>query len=55
MAYTAIKIVAKGKKEGWFLEGSDPYGLLYSEADRVWGWAQVDSGKDTGVIGYSEL
>ncbi|KAI4201142.1 MAG: hypothetical protein LQ350_003457 [Teloschistes chrysophthalmus] len=55
MAYTTTEMIAKGKKEGWYLEGSDPYGLYCGEAGRAWGWARLDSDKTNGVIGYSDV
>ena len=55
MAYTATDMIAKGIEEGWYIEGSDPYGLFCGEAGRAWGWALMDAGKDLGMIGYSDL
>lgn len=55
MAYTTTKMVAKGVEEGWYIEGSDPYGLFCGEAGRAWGWAVIDAGKDLGIIGYSDV
>ncbi|KAI4116321.1 MAG: hypothetical protein LQ345_003238 [Seirophora villosa] len=55
MAYTTVEMVAKGKEEGWYLEGSDPYGLFCGEAGRAWAWAVLDAGEDMGIIGYSDL
>ncbi|KAL9015447.1 MAG: hypothetical protein Q9185_007155 [Variospora sp. 1 TL-2023] len=55
MTYTTADMVARGKTEGWYLEGSDPYGLFCGEAGRAWAWAVLDAGKDLGVIGYSDL
>ncbi|KAL8801469.1 MAG: hypothetical protein Q9182_004435 [Xanthomendoza sp. 2 TL-2023] len=55
MAYTTAEMIRKGKEEGWYIEGSDPYGLFCGEAGRAWGWAVMDSGKDLGIIGYSDV
>ncbi|KAL8820760.1 MAG: hypothetical protein Q9223_001076 [Gallowayella weberi] len=55
MAYTTAQMIRKGKQEGWYIEGSDPYGLFCGEAGRAWGWAVMDAGKDLGVIGYSDV
>ncbi|KAL8918444.1 MAG: hypothetical protein Q9208_007350 [Pyrenodesmia sp. 3 TL-2023] len=55
MAYTMSDIIEKGKREGWYIEGSDPYGLFCGEAGRAWAWAVFHSGKDLGIIGYSDL
>ncbi|KAI4156046.1 MAG: hypothetical protein L6R39_001162 [Caloplaca ligustica] len=55
MAYTTAEMVAKGKKEGWYVEGDDPYGLFCGEAGRAWAWAVLDLGKDMGIIGYSDV
>lgn len=55
MAFTMADIIKKGKNEGWYIEGSDPYGLFCGEAGRAWAWALVQSGKDLGIIGYSDL
>ncbi|KAI4231347.1 MAG: hypothetical protein LQ349_005672 [Xanthoria aureola] len=55
MAYTTTKMVAKGIEEGWYIEGSDPYGLFCGEAGRAWGWAVIVAGKDLGIIGYSDV
>ncbi|KAL8770510.1 MAG: hypothetical protein Q9209_003766 [Squamulea sp. 1 TL-2023] len=55
MAYTTAEMIAKGKEEGWYVEGSDSYGLFCGEAGRAWGWAVMDLGKDMGIIGYSDV
>ncbi|KAL8730214.1 MAG: hypothetical protein Q9166_004191 [cf. Caloplaca sp. 2 TL-2023] len=54
-AFTTTEMIAKGKKEGWYIEGSDPYGLFCGEAGRAWVWAVMDIGKDMGIIGYSDV
>ena len=55
MAYTTAGMIAKGKEEGWYIEGSDPYGLFCGEGGRAWGWTVMDVGKDMGIIGYSDV
>ncbi|KAL8702947.1 MAG: hypothetical protein Q9201_003876 [Fulgogasparrea decipioides] len=55
MAYTSAEMVTKGKKEGWYIQGDDPHGLFCGEAGRAWGWAVLDTGKDMGIIGYSDV
>ena len=55
MAYTTTDMIGKGIEEGWYIEGSDPYGLFCGEAGRAWGWALMDAGKDKGVLGYSDV
>ena len=56
MAFTAAEIIAKGKQQGWYIEGDDPYGLFCGLAGRAWGWAQLDSqtGK-VSMIGYDDV
>lgn len=55
MAYTTAEVIAKGIDEGWYSEGSDPYGLFCGAAGRAWGWTVMDAGKDMGIIGYSDV
>ncbi|KAL9027733.1 MAG: hypothetical protein Q9196_003790 [Gyalolechia fulgens] len=55
MAYTTAAMVTKGKVEGWYLEGSDPYALFCGEAGRAWGWAVLETENDLGILGYSDL
>ncbi|KAI4248841.1 MAG: hypothetical protein L6R40_000852 [Gallowayella cf. fulva] len=55
MAFATAEMIAKGKKEGWYIEGSDPYGLFCGEAGRAWGWVVLDVGRDMGIIGYSDV
>ncbi|KAI4122915.1 MAG: hypothetical protein LQ338_005548 [Usnochroma carphineum] len=55
MAYTTADMIAKGRKEGWYHSGSDPYGLFCGEAGRAWAWAVLDAGSDMGIIGYSDV
>ncbi|KAL8948004.1 MAG: hypothetical protein Q9222_005772 [Ikaeria aurantiellina] len=55
MAYTTAEMILKGKGDGIYLEGSDPYGLFCGEAGRAWGWAVLDDHKDLGLIGYSDI
>ncbi|KAL8846898.1 MAG: hypothetical protein Q9221_008039 [Calogaya cf. arnoldii] len=55
MAYTTTGVIAKGIEEGWYIEGSDRYGLFCGEAGRAWGWTVMDAGKDMGIIGYSDV
>lgn len=56
MAFTAAEIIAKGKQQGWYIGGDDPYGLFCGLAGRAWGWAQLDSqtGK-VSMIGYDDV
>ncbi|KAI4185151.1 MAG: hypothetical protein L6R41_004296 [Letrouitia leprolyta] len=55
MAYTTAAMIAKGKVEGWYLEGSDPYGLFCGEAGRACGWAIFEADPGMGIIGYSDV
>lgn len=55
MAYTTADMIAKGEVEGWYLKGSDPYGLFCGEAGRAWGWAVLQAGLDMGILGYSDV
>ncbi|KAL8719852.1 MAG: hypothetical protein Q9225_003205 [Loekoesia sp. 1 TL-2023] len=55
MAQTTASRITKGMEEGWYFEGSDPYGLFCGEAGRAWGWAVLDVEKDMGIIGYSDV
>ncbi|KAL8937014.1 MAG: hypothetical protein Q9216_004643 [Gyalolechia sp. 2 TL-2023] len=54
IAYTTTAMIEKGKAEGWYVKGSDPYGLFCGEAGRAWGWAVRVAEKDMGIIGYSD-
>ncbi|KAL9601499.1 MAG: hypothetical protein Q9219_002451 [cf. Caloplaca sp. 3 TL-2023] len=55
MAYTSASMIKRGKEEGWYLPGSDPFGLFCGEAGRAWGWAVLNAGKEMGIIGYSDV
>lgn len=56
MAFTTAETIAKGKQQGWYIEGDDPYGLFCGLAGRVWGWAQLDSQTEkASMIGYNDV
>ena len=56
MAYTTKETIAKGKQQGWCIEGDDPYGLFCGEAGRAWGWAQLDTqAEKVSMIGYNDV
>lgn len=55
LAYTTAQNIEKGLDEGWFVEGSDRWGLFTGEAGRAWGWLVADLGKEMGMIGYSDV
>ena len=56
MAFTVRKTVEKGKLEGWYYGGDDPYGLFCGEAGRAWGWAIFHSHADRiSMIGYNDV
>ena len=56
MAYTTAETIAEGKKQRWYIEGDDPYGLFCGLAGRAWGWAQLDiQAEKVSVIGYDDF
>ena len=56
MAYTTAETIARGKQEGWYIEGDDPYGLYCGLAGRAWGWAQLDiQAEKVSMIGYDDV
>ncbi|KAL8872515.1 MAG: hypothetical protein Q9174_001872 [Haloplaca sp. 1 TL-2023] len=58
MAHTTAEMLEKGKREGWYLEGSNPYGLFCGEAGRAWGWAAMDPSHKLhplDILGYSDI
>lgn len=55
LAHTTAQNIDKGLDEGWFIEGSDPWGLFTGEAGRAWGWLVADLEKEIGMIGYSDV
>ncbi|MCJ1254853.1 hypothetical protein MMC24_002669 [Lignoscripta atroalba] len=55
MTYTTSAVMEKGKREGWYIKDSDPFGLYCGEAGRAWGWAVMDLGTERGIIGYSDV
>ncbi|KAJ6000975.1 hypothetical protein N7481_001384 [Penicillium waksmanii] len=48
MAHATAQKIRKGIEHGGFVAGEDPYGLLWGEAGRAWGWAMIDKKLDMG-------
>ena len=56
MAFTTTETIARGKQQGWYIEGDDPYGLYCGLAGRAWGWPQLDiQAEKVSVIGYDDV
>ena len=56
MAFTIRENIEKGKQQGSYREGDDPYGLFCGEAGRAWGWAMLESQTDNiSMIGYNDI
>ena len=55
MSYATAANIEQGIKDGVFQVGDDPFGLLWGEAGRAWGWLMMDSGRDLGYPSYSDI
>ncbi|KAL8970986.1 MAG: hypothetical protein Q9183_001271 [Haloplaca sp. 2 TL-2023] len=58
MAHTTVEMIEKRKRDGSYLEGSDPVGLFCGEAGRAWGWAAMNPSQNVlplDIIGYSDI
>jgi hypothetical protein len=59
LAYTVQDAVQRGWEEGLFRKSSDPFGLYYGVAGRVWGILELMRGQDGremgAFIGYSDV
>lgn len=55
MSYATKEDIQKGREDGTFIRGDDPYGLFWGEAGRAWGWMIMDSGVDRGYPSYTDL
>ena len=55
MALTAEEVMQKSTTEGLYTDQYDePWGLLWGEAGRAWGWMALDTG-DRGFPGYTDV
>ena len=55
LAHTTSEEIEKRKRDGSFIAGDDPYGLLWGEGGRAWGWLMMDIGKDLGYPSYTDI
>lgn len=55
MSYATEEGIQKGKEDGTFARGDDPYGLFWGEAGRAWGWMIMDTRVDRGYPSYTDL
>ena len=55
MAFATMEAIQAGKKDGTFIPGDDPWGLLWGEGGRAWGWMVLDSGVDLGYPSYTDI
>ncbi|KAL2205729.1 hypothetical protein CC79DRAFT_1334099 [Sarocladium strictum] len=55
MAYATAESIESGIRDGTFLAGDDPYGLLWGEAGRAWGWLMIDAELELGYPSYTDV
>jgi hypothetical protein len=55
MAHATMEKIEEGKKDGRFIASSDPYGLLWGEAGKTWGWMVINSRKELGYPSYTDI
>jgi hypothetical protein len=55
MAHATSEKIDKGIQDGVFTSGDDPYGLLWGEAGRAWGWMMIDTERDLGYPSYTDI
>jgi hypothetical protein len=54
MAHATAGKIEEGKDNGEFVAGDDPFGLLWGEGGRAWGWMILDSRKELGYPSYTD-
>ncbi|KAI1322313.1 hypothetical protein F5Y16DRAFT_416145 [Xylariaceae sp. FL0255] len=55
MGFATREAIENGKKDGRFVAGDDPWGLLWGEGGRAWGWMVMDAQVDLGYPSYTDI